>query len=875
MKGKKEDRKAAILLIGIVLFIAFCGIATATPGNVNYYWNLTNTSNSVDYLIISHDDFYLNVDLYRLAAWRAENNSFDVGIVNLSDVAYQFNETESDPANDTAIKNFIQYVYENWTKKERVNNDIFVLLVGDHAASGETDYMPSHESDLTDNNGNEFATDNWFADVNGSDRDPDVHIGRFSLKDNVNLSNMVNKTIKYENQMPTNKWHKKLLLINGRDIDDLDINNTNETFNAVKSVADPYDVFCQDIIAAYEGSTAATTTNIQENISQGYGVTSYHGGGNNNGWIYSGGSGFGRDNIPNLVNNDNLTVFLSFGCATAVINSSVDVFGERAIRGVDRGGVGFLGAYGIVAPSWGYIMDEWLFEAIFVNRSQTWGEAITMTKRHMGMGGTGHTTPLDIYNWIGDPALGIKDYRAPEALIHLPRNITTNSDLLNFSVTDGNLDSCWYSVNNGAENTSLTDCSNASFSLSDGSYRMFLWSNDSLGNENYTTRDFSYDTSYPEISLLSPDNSSTWTSSSRVNFYYNVSDAGLENCSLIVDDAITDTETNVTANETLSFTATLSNGAYNWSVKCTDLAGQENSSETYSLTVNYEEPPSTPGGGGSSSRSISSTETSETVTLTTGAKEGETKILSFSKDISITEIMLTFKNTVNRASMTVEKLTGNPEEILQTPEGLVYAYLKIDKDVNNEDIEKGKMKFKVEKSWLLKNGFLAEEVRLERYGTAWQALPTAKIMEDSDYIYYQAEAQGFSYFVILAEKTPAQIATAEATEEKEEEPEQQEREPEQKQEQEPTNLKALWYSIGLILTAFLVILLVKKRPGRKKKGEGFQLPSLTELLTAPKIRNFCKKKLKQGYKEEEIIEAARESGWREEKIKQILEELRK
>ena len=110
LKREKEVERVFFGLVCLAFFIVFCPFSSsATSGNVQYFWNLTNTSNSVDYLVIAHEDFYNNTDLYNLALWRAENNSFDVGIVNTSNIYAQFNDTPTS-ANDTNLKNFIAFV---------------------------------------------------------------------------------------------------------------------------------------------------------------------------------------------------------------------------------------------------------------------------------------------------------------------------------------------------------------------------------------------------------------------------------------------------------------------------------------------------------------------------------------------------------------------------------------------------------------------------------------------------------------------------------------------------------------------------------------------------------------------------------------------
>lgn len=864
-RGLKKWIYVALFLIG------YSFTTQAAPGTVNYYWNLTDTNNSADWLVIAYDDFYNNVDIYRLAQFRAISNSFDVGIVNLSDVAYQFNNTEADSSNDTAIKNLIAFIYENWTKKERVNNDIFVLLVGDTKYNDdEIDYMPMHPSDLSDA-GEDFFTDNWYADVNGSDYKPDVYIGRFSVKDNENLSNMANKTIKYENEtIDFQQWGKQMFFINGNADSDVDT-----TFNEIKSTYTNQFLFSYLDLSPLNGYRAESTQSIIENISEGRFITNYIGGGSVTHWIYSAGTGFHCSDVNALNNSDNLTIIFSMSCNTGIVNYSSDSLGECITRTNDNGAVAFFGSTfpaGATTSQW---IDKMVFEAIFENNSATLGGAIKFSKdKIIDWGGP---RVAELYNLLGDPALGIKDYRQPDISITHPSNATVASDDLNFSLFESNLDSCWYSNDSGFTNSSISGCINTTLGLSDGEYNILLWANDTNGNENVSYAvDFLLDTTYPNISLSSPSDSSPWTSSSTVNFGYAVTDVGIANCSLVINDAISTTSTSVTVDTNQELSASLSNGAYTWSINCTDNAGNENSSASYSLTVTYTAPSSGSGGGGGGGMTVVGGDNAEMVTLVSGGKAGETKTLSFTKDVGATEIGITLKNEVSKISLTVEKLTDKPSDIA-LPFGKIHSYLKIDKDINDADISKAKIKFKVDKAWFAQNGYLAEEILLKHYkDDKWETLPTQHLSSDANYHYYTAESTGFSYFAITAEKKPAPETTEPKQEQKEEQPQQQPQQ-ETKQQEPPkqSKLKYALYGLLAVLASGIIVAGIKGRnllPQKKKEAAPKELPDFKEIIKEAELKEYCMEKLEEGYTKEDLLQAARQQG-KEEKIKKIIEKL--
>lgn len=141
-------------------------------------------------------------------------------------------------------------------------------------------------------------------------------------------------------------------------------------------------------------------------------------------------------------------------------------------------------------------------------------------------------------------------------------------------------------------------------------------SNTSFGSENYT---IVYDVTKPFVNLISPADAVSYTSNSQtIDFVYNVSENfNISSCSLIINNAISLTNNsiyNLSINQ--SFSQTFSAGSYSWSVNCTDLAGNLNSSETKSFFVSspaIQQSSSGGGGGGSSSLTNTYTITKEQV----------------------------------------------------------------------------------------------------------------------------------------------------------------------------------------------------------------------------------------------------------------------
>jgi hypothetical protein len=111
-----------------------------------------------------------------------------------------------------------------------------------------------------------------------------------------------------------------------------------------------------------------------------------------------------------------------------------------------------------------------------------------------------------------------------------PENITYNiSSLnLNYSVNDSDTDSCWYFID-GSGSIPLLGCANTSTgSLTDGNHTLSIHANDSAGNENSSSVNFTIDTTPPDIVITLPANSTYNTSALSLN--YSAVDPGLDSC---------------------------------------------------------------------------------------------------------------------------------------------------------------------------------------------------------------------------------------------------------------------------------------------------------------------------------------------------------
>lgn len=144
-----------------------------------------------------------------------------------------------------------------------------------------------------------------------------------------------------------------------------------------------------------------------------------------------------------------------------------------------------------------------------------------------------------------------------------------DSIALNFSVldADGNIDSCWYSLN--GEYFSLPDCQGIILDFPEGEHLLSVYVNDSSGGVGVDSAFFVVDLTSPALSIEYPEN--TNYNEEILEIVYNVS--GSETCWYSLDFG----DTNITSDCNGSISGLLSQEGSNiWTIYANDSAGNEN-----------------------------------------------------------------------------------------------------------------------------------------------------------------------------------------------------------------------------------------------------------------------------------------------------------
>ncbi|MCK4734472.1 MAG: PGF-pre-PGF domain-containing protein [Methanophagales archaeon] len=132
--------------------------------------------------------------------------------------------------------------------------------------------------------------------------------------------------------------------------------------------------------------------------------------------------------------------------------------------------------------------------------------------------------------------------------------------------------------------------------------------------------------------------------------------------------------------------------------------------------------------------------------------EAGKEIATTFKDMDVSMIALKADKNVSDVKVVVEKIERTPD--IPEPSGISYTYLDISVENVGSAIIEGKIEFKVGKWWISNNNIDEATVKLNRYdGTeGWKMLPTTKVGEDDDFVYFEAQTPGFSMFAVTGRK---------------------------------------------------------------------------------------------------------------------------
>ena len=253
---------------------------------------------------------------------------------------------------------------------------------------------------------------------------------------------------------------------------------------------------------------------------------------------------------------------------------------------------------------------------------------------------------------------------------------------------------------NYSNTTNITGTSNSSlftynFSVQDNyQWNCLAFNNNSESSYANYNNSIIYDITPPNVSSVAPFPSDEQSSSVSKTFLYNVSDnLEINNCSLIVNNTILQTNSSIT-NQSInqSFIQTFTPGVYNWSINCSDYGNNVANSSIQTFTITS--PPVVShssgggggggGGGGQSYQTINLNESDfqSGITKTLGVKD---KIIFNNHSLTINQINANSINITLRSDPTNASLYIGEEIKFNLTNSFYYdLYIKLENISNNK-----------------------------------------------------------------------------------------------------------------------------------------------------------------------------------------------
>jgi hypothetical protein len=382
---------------------------------------LRSLANRADYLLITHRNLWPAAET--LANYR-RSRGLSVALVDVQDVYDEWSNGRMDPR---ALRDFVAFAYGNW----QAPAPSYLMLLG----SGHYDYrlrtglttqpvlVPTYFA-CVDPWSCEVAVDNEFVTVSGSDRLPDLAIGRLPARTLAEAMVMVNKTTSYESNPPSGSWAGTLAFVadNARDANGVPdpagnfealsegiIALTPAQYTVNRVFYDPYPNDDNGEPYRYRTPTA-TTDAIVAAVNGGAVFLNYIGHASNTTWAHEAllrARDVGRNDVTRLTNGPRQPIVLDMACVSGNFADPTVTGIEVMMLGWPSGGsVAGWGATGFGVATGHDQLHRGFYQAVFNSGVRTLGLATAAGKQAL-WNSERNLDLMDTFDLLGDPALRI------------------------------------------------------------------------------------------------------------------------------------------------------------------------------------------------------------------------------------------------------------------------------------------------------------------------------------------------------------------------------------------------------------------------------------------------------------------------------------
>jgi hypothetical protein len=382
---------------------------------------LRSLTNRADYLLIAHRDLWPAAET--LANHRRARG-LAVALVDIQDIYDEWSNGRMDPR---ALRDFVAFAYHNWQAPAPSH----LMLLG----SGHFDYrlrtgltmqpvlVPTYFTCI-DPWVCEVAVDNEFVTVSGSDRIPDLALGRLPARTLAEATVMVDKIISYETSPPPGAWTGTLTFVadNAREANGAPdpAGNFEALTNGIIALVpaqytanrvfyDPYPNDDDDEPYRYR-TPGATTDAIVAAVNSGAVFLNYIGHASITTWAHEAilrARDEGRNDVTRFTNGPRQPIVLDMACVSGNFADPSFTGIEVMMLGWAAGGsVAGWGATGFGVATGHDQLHRGFYQAVFNGGIRTLGLATAAGKQALWASGR-NLDLMDTFDLLGDPALRI------------------------------------------------------------------------------------------------------------------------------------------------------------------------------------------------------------------------------------------------------------------------------------------------------------------------------------------------------------------------------------------------------------------------------------------------------------------------------------
>jgi hypothetical protein len=336
--------------------------------------NLRGITEGYDFIIVTSKEYKSASD--RLAAFREQPEHGNLRTL-VVDVEHIYNEFSGGLADVTAIRDFLKYAYDNWSRPPS-----FVLFFGqgsyDYKArlGFRSSYVPSWQSPESLYDLASYTSDDFFVRFSSSSAAPFLSGGRLNPRTTADADAVVDKLIAYEVSSARDPWKLRILFVaddswtsEGEDGSIHTSQAESLAENTVPPELEKRKVYIAEyptVITAQGRRKPGAYQAIIDEINRGVLIVNFTGHGNPSVWTHE--SIFTvQTSIPSLVNADRLPIFFQATCNFSQFDDPNRYTGsELLINKTDGGSIASVSATRKVFAVENFNLNVDIYERMFL-----------------------------------------------------------------------------------------------------------------------------------------------------------------------------------------------------------------------------------------------------------------------------------------------------------------------------------------------------------------------------------------------------------------------------------------------------------------------------------------------------------------------------